>query len=172
MDRHVIPVLSVIGRSNTGKTTFLEKLIPLLRSKGLRIATIKHHRHDFESDREGKDSYRHKKAGAKISMIVSPEKLAFTADTEKELTIAELIASYIRDVDLVIVEGFKEESGPKIEVYKYSEEFPPLSRNDPDVFAIMADRTFDDRVPVLSRDDAAAAADLIIERLDLGARAN
>ncbi|HVN25172.1 MAG TPA: molybdopterin-guanine dinucleotide biosynthesis protein B [Syntrophorhabdales bacterium] len=163
----MIPVLSVVGRSNTGKTTFIEKLIPMLRAKGLQIATIKHHRHDFESDREGKDSYRHKKAGARVSMIVSPQKVALTADTDKELTIAELVSTYIREVDLVIIEGFKEERGPKIEVYKFSEEVAPLSCEDRDVFALMSDRPVDAPVPVFSRDDVAAAAELILSRLKL-----
>ena len=75
-----IPVLCFVGRSNTGKTTLIEKLIPLLKSRGIRVATIKHHNHDFEIDQEGKDTYRHKKAGAHLSMIVSPKKLALVED--------------------------------------------------------------------------------------------
>jgi molybdopterin-guanine dinucleotide biosynthesis adapter protein len=168
MDRRMIPVLSIIGRSNTGKTTFIEKLIPMLHAKKIRVATIKHHLHEFESDREGKDSYRHKKAGARIAMIVSPQKLAFTADTERELTLAELVSTYISDVDLVIVEGFKEERTPKIELYRYSEELAPLCRNDRDVIALMSDRPVDAPIPVLSRDDIQTAADLILSTLKLG----
>ena len=167
MDRRVIPVLSIVGRSNTGKTTFIERLIPILNKKGLRVATIKHHLHDFESDREGKDSYRHKKAGAKIAMVVSPQKVAFTADTKKELTLAELVSAYVRDVDLVIVEGFKQESTPKIEIYRYSEEVKPLGREDRDVFAVMSDRPIDVPVPVLSRDDVQTAAEMILSKLKL-----
>ncbi len=167
MGRRVISILSVIGRSNTGKTTFIEKLIPMLNAKNVRVATVKHHLHDFESDREGKDSYRHKKAGARIAMIVSPQKVAFTADTERELTLAELVSTYIRDVDLVIVEGFKEERAPKIEVYRHSEEIAPLCRDDRDVFALMSDRPVDAPVPVLSRDDIQGAVDLILSTLKL-----
>jgi molybdopterin-guanine dinucleotide biosynthesis adapter protein len=167
MNRRMIPILSVIGRSNTGKTTFIEKLIPMLNAKNIRVATIKHHLHDFESDREGKDSYRHKKAGAKIAMIVSPQKVAFTADTEKELTLTELISGYVRDVELVIVEGFKGVSTPKIEVYSYTEGLAPLCRTDSDVFALMSDRPIDAPVPVFSRDDINAAADLIMAKLKL-----
>jgi molybdopterin-guanine dinucleotide biosynthesis protein B len=167
MGGRVIPILSVVGRSNTGKTTFIERLIPILNAKGLRVATIKHHLHDFESDREGKDSYRHKKAGAKIAMVVSPRKVAFTADTGKELTLAELVSAYARDVDLVIVEGFKQESAPKIEIYRYSEGVTPLSRHDRDVFAVMTDRRIDVPVPVLLRDDVEMAAELILSKLKL-----
>ncbi|HUJ90195.1 MAG TPA: molybdopterin-guanine dinucleotide biosynthesis protein B [Syntrophorhabdales bacterium] len=167
MGRRVIPVLSVIGRSNTGKTTVIEKLIPMLNAKNIRVATIKHHLHDFESDRQGKDSYRLKKAGARISMIVSPQKVAFTADTERELTLAELVSAYIRDVDLVIVEGFKEERAPKIEIYRYSEGIAPLCRDDRDVIALMSDRPVDAPVPVLSRDDVEKAAEMILSILKL-----
>jgi molybdopterin-guanine dinucleotide biosynthesis adapter protein len=167
MDKSLIPVLSVIGRSNTGKTTFIEKLIPILKAKGIRVATIKHHLHDFEYDREGKDSYRHKKAGARIAMIVSPQKVAFTADTDGEMTLAELVSSYIKNVDLVIVEGFKEERAPKIELYRYTEGLAPLCRDDSDVFALMSDRPIDAPVPVLSRDDLQAAVELILSKLKL-----
>ena len=170
MGRRVIPMLSIVGRSNTGKTTFIERLIPILNKKGLRIATIKHHLHDFESDREGKDSYRHKKAGARIAMVVSPQKVAFTADTDKEMTLAELVSTYVRDVDLVIVEGFKQESTPKIEVYRYSQEVVPLSHVDRDVFAVMSDRPVDAPVPVLSRDDVQMAAELILSKLKVNNR--
>ncbi len=163
----MIPVLSIIGRSNTGKTTVIEKLIPLLGERGVRVATIKHHRHDFESDREGKDSYRHKKAGAAISMIVSPHKVAMTADTERELAISDLVSTYIKDVDLVIVEGFKEERGPKIEVYRYTEGTAPLACDDSDVFAVMSDKPVDAPVPVFSRDDVGKAAELIVAKLKL-----
>ena len=167
MGRRVIPVLSVIGRSNTGKTTFIEKLIPMLNARGVQVATIKHHLHDFESDREGKDSYRHKKAGARIAMIVSPQKVAFTADTESESTLAELVSTYVRDVDLVITEGYKEERAPKIEIYRYAEGLAPLCRDDRDVFAVMSDRSINAPVPVLSRDDIQGAADLILSTMRL-----
>ncbi len=169
-DRPVIPILSVIGRSNTGKTTFIEKLIPMVGAKGIRVATIKHHLHDFESDREGKDSYRHKKAGARIAMIVSPRKVAFTADVERELTLPELISRFVTNVDLVIVEGFKGERTPKIEVYRYTEGIAPLCHADADVFAVMSDRPIDAPVPVFPRDDVAGAAELILRKLDLDKR--
>ncbi len=167
IDRPMIPVLSVIGRSNTGKTTFIERLIPVLNTQDIQVATIKHHLHDFESDREGKDSYRHKKAGARIAMIVSPRKVAFTADLERELSLAELISGYVRNVDLVIVEGFKGERTPKIEVYTFSEGLVPLCHTDRDVFALMSDRQVDAPVPVFSRDDVSSAADLILLKLKL-----
>ena len=144
MGRRVMPILSVIGRSNTGKTTLLEKLIPILRSRGLRIGTIKHHARDFEIDKEGKDSYRHKKAGANIAMITSPEKIALVADARAGLPLAELVKRYMRDIDLVITEGYKREHMPKLEVYVYQEGLEPACpKQDPDVIAIAADRLID-----------------------------
>jgi molybdopterin-guanine dinucleotide biosynthesis adapter protein len=165
MGKYVIPVISVIGRTNTGKTTLLERLIPALRSRGLRIGTVKHHARDFEIDREGKDSYRHKKAGASVSMITSPEKIGLVADVTQELTLSELVGLYMRDINLVITEGYKREHMPKLEVYVYQEGLDPLAKQDPDVIAIIADQPIQTHVPVFLRDDPEAIADFIVERL-------
>jgi molybdopterin-guanine dinucleotide biosynthesis protein B len=170
MGRRVMPILSVIGRSNTGKTTLLEKLIPILRSRGLRIGTIKHHARDFDIDKEGKDSYRHKKAGANIAMITSPEKIALVEDAGQDYPLAELVKRYMRDIDLVITEGYKREHMPKLEVYVHKEGQKPLADEDPDVIAIAADRLIDAHVPVFLRDDPMPIADFIIEKLALEKR--
>ncbi|MGD0236055.1 MAG: molybdopterin-guanine dinucleotide biosynthesis protein B [Syntrophorhabdales bacterium] len=167
MGRLVIPVLSVIGRSNTGKTTLLERLIPVLKSRGLRVGTIKHHAGDFEIDREGKDSYRHKKAGASVSMITSSEKIGLVADVTQELTLSELVRLYMRDIDLVITEGYKREHMPKLEVYVYQKGLEPLAKQDPDVIAIAADRMIDAHVPVFLRDEPEAIAEFIITKFRL-----
>jgi molybdopterin-guanine dinucleotide biosynthesis protein B len=167
MGRLVIPVLSVIGRSNTGKTTLLERLIPVLKSRGLRVGTIKHHAGDFEIDREGKDSYRHKKAGASVSMITSSEKIGLVADVTQELTLSELVRLYMRDIDLVITEGYKREHMPKLEVYVYQKGLEPLAKQDPDVIAIAADRMIDAHAPVFLRDEPEAIAEFIITKFRL-----
>ena len=168
MGGRVIPVVSVIGgRSNTGKTTLLEKLIPSLKSRGLRVGTIKHHSGDFEIDREGKDSYRHKKAGASVSMITSSEKIGLVADITQELTLSELVRLYMRDIDLVITEGYKREHMPKLEVYVYQKGLEPLAKQDPDVIAIAADRMIDAHVPVFLRDEPEAIADFIVTKFRL-----
>jgi len=167
MGRLVIPVLSVIGRSNTGKTTILERLIPVLKSRGLRVGTINHHAGDFEIDREGKDSYRHKKAGASVSMITSSEKIGLVADVTQELTLSELVRLYMRDIDLVITEGYKREHMPKLEVYVYQKGLEPLAKQDPDVIAIAADRMIDAHVPVFLRDEPEAIAEFIITKFRL-----
>ena len=116
-----IPLVSFVGRSNTGKTTVIERLIPILRERGLKVAVIKHHPHDFEIDNPGKDTYRYKQAGATMGILASPQKVAVVEDTETELTLEEIITRYIHDVDLLIVEGFKREEIPKIEVFQRKE---------------------------------------------------
>ncbi|OPY62570.1 MAG: Molybdopterin molybdenumtransferase [Syntrophorhabdaceae bacterium PtaU1.Bin034] len=169
IDNIRLPVVSFIGRSNTGKTTLVERLIPLLVSRGIRIATIKHHHlEDFEIDQEGKDSYRHKKAGARIAMIASAKKIALVEDVERDLGLHEIRARYVRDVDLFIAEGFKEEKVPKIEVYNYSEAKPPLATNDSDLLAIVSDRSVTASVPVFLRDDIERIADFIVKHFKLG----
>jgi len=168
-----MPVLSIVGRSNTGKTTLIEKLIPLLKSKGIRVATIKHHNHDFEIDHEGKDTYRHKRAGAKLAMIVAPGRLAFVEDLEGDLGLEEIIDRYIRNVDLVIIEGYKKEPVPKMEVYRCRADLPPLAVDDESIFAVITDRPFDPAgcpapsriLPGFLRDEVDQIASFIIERL-------
>jgi molybdopterin-guanine dinucleotide biosynthesis protein B len=168
-----IPVLSIVGRSNTGKTTLIEKMIPLLKSKGIRVATIKHHNHDFEIDYEGKDTYRHKRAGAKLAMIVAPGKLALVEDLEEDLGFEEILNRHIRDVDLIIIEGYKNESIPKIEVYRCRPDLQPLAVDDEDIFAVITDRPFDPAtcpapsriLPTFLRDQVDQISLLIIERL-------
>lgn len=168
-----IPVLCFVGRSNTGKTTLIEKLIPLLKSRGIRVATIKHHNHDFEIDRKGKDTYRHKKAGAHLSMIVSPKKLALVEDVTDDLGLEAILDRYVRDVDLVIVEGYKKGSVPKIEVYQCQPDLRPLAADDEDIFAIVSDKPFDHALcpglpgslPTFLRDQVEQISVFVMEKL-------
>lgn len=170
MGKRKIPVISFVGRSNTGKTTLLEKVIPLLRSRGFRVGTIKHHAGEFEIDKEGKDSYRHKKAGATATMITSPTKVALVEDVSRELTLSEVIDRYMHEVDLVITEGYKRERMPKVELYVHGRGAPPLATEDPDIIAIASDAPVDAHVPVFSRDEPAPIVDLVVEKLGLRKR--
>jgi molybdopterin-guanine dinucleotide biosynthesis protein B len=161
-----IPHLSFVGRSSTGKTTVIERLIPVLTGKGIRVAVIKHHPHDFEIDIPGKDTYRYKKAGATMSILASPGKIAIVEDTRTELTLAEIISRYVRDVDLLIIEGFKREEVPKIEVFQRKEGADnPVCEGDKSLVAIITDETMETSLPVFSRDDIQGVADLILNRL-------
>jgi molybdopterin-guanine dinucleotide biosynthesis protein B len=161
-----MPVLSFVGRSGTGKTTVIEKLIPLLASKGIRVAAIKHHLSDFEMDREGKDSYRLKLAGAKLAIVVSPKKIGLVEDLDRELDLEELLSRHVHDVDLVITEGYKSESAPRIEVYHVGEQ-APLSLGLKNLLALVTDKPMEASVPVVQRDDVEKLADFIMERLRL-----
>ena len=157
-----IPVISIVGRSKTGKTTFIERLIPLLKKKGLKVATIKHLHHDFEFDRPGKDTYRHKQAGAKITVISSPEKIALIEDVEKELSLEQIQSRYISGVDILITEGYKKESMPKIEIYQRKEGDKPVCINDKNLIAIVTDEQIDLSVPTFLRDDVEGVAGFIV----------
>jgi molybdopterin-guanine dinucleotide biosynthesis protein B len=84
-----IPVISIVGESDTGKTTLIEKIIPELTRRGFRVATVKHHAHNFEIDHEGKDSWRHKQAGSCLTVLSSPRRVAVVEDVEKDHDIAE-----------------------------------------------------------------------------------
>jgi len=123
----MIPIISIVGRSNTGKTTLIEKLVPELCLRGYRVATIKHAASGFEIDREGKDSWRHKKAGAFKTILISPTELALMEVFEREYSVEELVALYIKDADLVLLEGHKNNPYPKIEMLRKDVE--PLYRD-------------------------------------------
>lgn len=115
----MIPIISVVGKSNTGKTTLLEKLIPELNRRGYRIGVIKHDAHDFEIDHEGKDTWRLTRAGAETVVISAAKKLAMIRTAGPEplpATLDELASRLFFGMDLIITEGYKRESKPKIEV--------------------------------------------------------
>jgi molybdopterin-guanine dinucleotide biosynthesis protein MobB len=95
--KSVIPIVSIVGRSNSGKTTLIEKLIIELRRRGYRVGTIKHNSHGFDIDHEGKDSWRHKKAGAQVTVIASPHRIAVIEDVNRDYELSELMDHYIRD---------------------------------------------------------------------------
>lgn len=162
MEQRKIPMVSIVGRAKTGKTTLVVRLISLLKERGIRTAVIKHHPHDFDIDKEGKDTYRHKKAGALLTIIASPRKIAMVRDVEEEMTVWEIADRYVDSVDLIITEGYKRENLPKIEVYSAREE-PPATLDDPNLLAVMSDTPVDTLAPVFRRDDVEAAADLIMK---------
>lgn len=115
----MIPIVSIVGWTNSGKTTFITKLIPVLKSRGYRIATIKHNAHKFEIDKQGKDSWRHRQAGAETVILSSKEKIAVIKEIKEEVAVEELVSRYIdQEIDIVIVEGYKTGSVPKIEVFR------------------------------------------------------
>jgi molybdopterin-guanine dinucleotide biosynthesis protein B len=161
----MIPIISVVGRSNSGKTTLLEKLIPELTARGYRVATVKHDVHGFDVDREGKDSWRHKQAGAHTVVLSSPTKLAVIRDVAHDHTLDEIRHRFIHDVDLILSEGYKNDVQPKIEVYRGAAHPEPLCTRDDELVAVASDTPLDMGVPCLDINDVRGVADIIEERL-------
>jgi molybdopterin-guanine dinucleotide biosynthesis protein MobB len=160
----MIPVVSVVGKSNSGKTTLIEKMIGELIRRGYRVATIKHNRHGFEIDHEGKDSWRHKQAGARTTVIASAHRVAVVEDVEKDLDIGELVDRYIRDVDVVLSEGFKKNPFPKIEVNRSEMNQELLCSPADNLIAVCSDQTLTTAVPCLDINDIWGLVDLVEAR--------
>ncbi|MBI4633038.1 MAG: molybdopterin-guanine dinucleotide biosynthesis protein B [Deltaproteobacteria bacterium] len=158
----MIPIVSVVGKSDSGKTTLIEKIIPELTRRGYRVATVKHDVHGFDIDREGKDSWRHKKAGARQTIISSPRKVAVIEDVEKDHDLSEIRDKYVRDVDIILTEGYKGNPYPKIEVFRAELKRPPLCTKEDNLIAILSNQPLDRGVPCLDINDAAGIADLIV----------
>jgi len=157
----MIPIISIVGRSKSGKTTLIEQLIPEFNRRGYRVATIKHHGHDFPIDHEGKDSWRHKEAGAHTVVISSPQKIALIEDVSQNLSLEELATRFIREADIIIAEGFKGERHPKVEVFRKEIHPHPLAPELENVIAVVSDSPLSLDVPCLSINDLKGIADII-----------
>jgi molybdopterin-guanine dinucleotide biosynthesis adapter protein len=159
-------VLGFAGWSGSGKTRLLMRLIPLLTSRGLRVATIKHAHHAFDVDQPGKDSYEHRRAGA-CEVIVSSERRwvqMHELGDAPEATLPQLLRR-VSPCDLVLVEGFKGGSHPKLEVFRKAVGKGPLHGADAHIVAIASDQPFPEaRIPVVDLDDIEAVAQLVLER--------
>ncbi|MGB5277187.1 MAG: molybdopterin-guanine dinucleotide biosynthesis protein MobB [Gammaproteobacteria bacterium] len=141
-----IPVLGFAAYSGTGKTTLLRKLIPLLKQNGLRVALIKHAHHDFDIDKPGKDSYELRKAGADQVLVASAQRIAWIreSDTDEDPRLEDLIdALDLAQIDLVLVEGFRHISFPKIELHRPSLHKDLIFPVDSSVIAVATDETID-----------------------------
>lgn len=154
-----MPVVSVVGRSNVGKTTFLVKLVQELKRRGYRVGTIKHDRGGFEIDQPGKDTWRLAQAGSDVVVISSPEKMALIRQVATELSLDEIVAS-LPSLDVVITEGFKAAKKPKIEVVRHAVAQELIFGSD-ELLAIVSDQSFDVGVPQFGLDDVSAVADLL-----------
>lgn len=155
----MIPVISIVGCSNCGKTTYLEKVIREFKDRGYRVATIKHDVHGFEMDKPGKDTWRHAQAGADVVCISSPDKMAMIKKVDQELLLDEVIA-FITDVDIIFTEGYKRESKQKIEVYRQAVSARPLC-NKQDLLAIATDIYLYDDIPQFRLEDVKEMAQFL-----------
>jgi molybdopterin-guanine dinucleotide biosynthesis protein B len=163
--------IGFIGYSNTGKTTLIEKLIPLLRAHGLTVSAIKNAHHGFDMDRPGKDSYRYREAGAGQVLIATGQRWALLTETPQAPAPLEALLAQLAPCDLVIIEGFKSEGQiARIEVRRRTNTEPPIFPNDPNVIAVATDHAIDTTLPLLDLNDPASIAAFIVERLALPAR--
>jgi len=161
-------VLCIAGYSNSGKTHLIERLIPALKSRGLRVSTIKHAHHSFDIDHAGKDSFRHRAAGAFEVLVASRSRLALMREFERETPpdVHQLLAELDGGVDWVLVEGFKESDLPRLEVWRAAAGKPARYPDDDLVRAIATDSPAQlpqaSALPVLDLNDAPALAEWLV----------
>jgi molybdopterin-guanine dinucleotide biosynthesis protein B len=166
----VVPILSIVGRSNSGKTTLLEKLIPALTARGRRIGTIKHHFHGpVEVDVPGKDTWRHRQAGARVVALASRETLFIVGETQGEWPLQQIAHQALFNVDLILTEGFKAGPMPKIEVNRAAQGLPLLCGPEDKLVAVVSDRDHPVSVPRFGLEDVGPLADFIEREFLAGA---
>ncbi len=162
----MIPAIAFVGRSGSGKTTFLEKLIPVLTGRGYRVGAVKHAHHAVEMDRPGKDSFRLREAGASEVVLSTERQLAVIRQIKESVSL-EALLGYFKEVDLILVEGFKDSGLPSIEIYRAAagtEE--PLFLQGRHPLALVSDRAFPQvGVPVFPLEDAAGVVDLLEQKI-------
>ncbi len=161
-------ILGFAGWSGSGKTTLLERLIPRLTGQGLKVSLIKHAHHEFDVDKPGKDSWRHRKAGCSEVLLVSDQRWALMHELrgEAEPSLKECIG-HVSPCDLLLVEGFKHDPIPKIETWRSEVGKPLLHPQDPHILAIASDVPVETRLPRFALEDDAGITAFIIQALEL-----
>jgi molybdopterin-guanine dinucleotide biosynthesis protein B len=157
-------IIGLAGWSGSGKTTLIKKVIPRLIARGLKVSTLKHAHHGFDLDQPGKDSFFHRAAGATEVVVSSAKRFAILHELrdEPEWDLPALVAR-MSPVDLVLVEGYKRDPFPKLEIHRAANGKPLIHPDDPHVVAIAADIPLSDaKVPVVDLDDIEAIADILI----------
>lgn len=170
---HGRAVFGFAGFSGSGKTTLIEQLIPRFVQRGMRVSLIKHAHHHFDIDRPGKDSYRHREAGATEVLITSGHRWALMHELrdEPEPSLYQQL-QHLAPCDLVLVEGYKYEPIPKIEVHRASEGQPLLHPHDEYVVAVACDAPLQTALPTLDLNDADQVAGFILKYLNLESEAS
>lgn len=161
----MVPIVSIVGYSDAGKTTLIEKLVPALKHRGYRIGTIKHADHESSLDTEGKDSWRHYTAGADTVLVVSDVKIVMIRrkrktfqDSREELA---GMAAYFSDMDLVLAEGYKQAPYPKIEIFRATGTATPVCLHDERLIALVSDIDMPVLVPRFGLNEIENIADFI-----------
>jgi molybdopterin-guanine dinucleotide biosynthesis adapter protein len=153
------PVVSIVGKSKSGKTTLIEKLIQELKSRGYRVATIKHGPQEPTFDKSGKDSWRHIQAGSEATAVSSPDKIVLVKPVAREATIDEVASLVGEDYDIILAEGFKQGNTPKIEVHR--KDAGPMLKGLKKQIAIVTDEPLETKARQFSSEDIGALADLL-----------
>lgn len=153
----MVPIVSFVGYSNSGKTTFLVKVIKELKKRGYRLGVIKHDGHEFEMDHEGTDTWSHRRAGADVVCIASKQQIAIVQTPAQSPTLDQII-SLIDNVDLILTEGFKQENKPQIEVNRQG--ITRLGKKD-NTIALVTDQIGYEGVPRFGLDDAEGVANFL-----------
>lgn len=161
-------VYGVVGYKNAGKTGLMERLVSELTRRGFTVSTVKHAHHQFDVDQPGKDSYRHREAGAFQTVLASRTRWALMSELRgaPEPPLQDLLAQ-LAPVDILLVEGYKRDSHPKIEAFRQTAKNPLIAREDPTVRAVAADCDLDLNLTVFDLDDTKSIAQFIIDDLGL-----
>ena len=161
-------IFGFAGWSGSGKTTLIEKLIPLFVERGLKVSLIKHAHHTFDVDQPGKDSYRHRHAGCTEVLVSSSRRWALVHELRGAIEpgFGELLER-LSPCDLVLIEGFKRERVPKLEVYRAVTGEPLLHPQDHDIVAIASDQRIDTRLPQFDLNDAPGIAAFVLRHLGM-----
>ena len=159
-------IIGLAGWSGSGKTTLVSKLLPCLMARGVSVSTLKHAHHGFDLDQPGKDTFVHRAAGASEVVVASAKRWAILHELrgEPEWSLDALI-SKMSPVDLVVVEGFKRDALPKLEIYRAENSKPLIHPEDPRIVAVASDTALPQaRVPVIALDDIDGIAELVLTR--------
>ncbi len=167
----MIPVIAIVGQSGSGKTTLIEKLLPEFKRRGYRVGTVKHHWHEFDIDKEGKDSWRHARAGADMVVIASPQKLAMVKNMTADMSLEDIRDTVFSDVDVVIAEGYKTSTQPRVEVFQAAVHEKPLFTKNKNLLATVSDTHVNTGVPWFGLEEIVPLVDFL-EKTVLGKHPN
>jgi len=162
------PLVAIVGNSDTGKTSLIEKLVPDLKKRGYTVGTVKHTHHGFKMDKEGKDTWRHQAAGADTVVAVSPRRIAFVKKCLEDTLEAAL--PYLDDRDIVLAEGFKGGNCSKIEIFRKEAGGQPVCLEDSLLIALVTDVKIELAIPVFGLDEVGPVADFIEKKFLLTPR--
>jgi len=159
-------VVCLVGRSDSGKTTLIEKLIPEFIARGFRVGTIKHGPHGSDLVRPGKDSWRHIQAGSASTILASPTQLGLVKKVDHDYALDELLP-FFPDIDIVLAEGYKGDNKPKVEIFRSGLPEGPLDLADNNLIACVSDVMMEVKVPVFRIEDVSGLARFLIDYFKL-----